>query len=289
MGLPMKEGQKRMKKFFAIMLAVILAATMLVSCTKPESDKDVDAKDTSWTYIQEKEELIIGLDDTFCPMGFRDENNNLVGFDIDLGLAVGEVLGVKVGFQPIDWKTKEMQLSSKRIDCIWNGMSATPERQESMSLSNKYLNNKIVVMTVKDDIKVASVQDLEALKFGVQSDSAALEAVEAAENFETLKANMAEYDTYDEAILDMQAGRIDAIVVDEVLGEYKNHTLGGVLHLCEYDFGPDYYAIGFRKGDNELVAKVNEAIKTLIDNGKAAEISNKWFGRDLVVFEGYEK
>lgn len=289
-----------MKKFLAMLLAVMLMLTVFAACTnqekKPEDEKggqdntDVNAantQDESWTYIQNKGVLVVGLDDTFCPMGFRDEQNNLIGFDIDLAEAVGEVLGVKVEFLPIVWKTKDMQLSSKRIDCIWNGMSATPERQESMSLSNKYLNNKIVVMSTKEDVKVSSPADLENLKFGVQSESAALEVVQEAENFSALEANMSEYDTYDEAILDMQAGRLDAIVVDEVLGEYKNHTLGGIMFECEYDFGPDYYAIGFRKEDKALTEKVNDAIKTLIDNGKAEEISNKWFGKNLVVFEGY--
>ncbi len=284
----MRKG-KKMKKFLAVLLSVMLMATIFTACTPQEKapeNQDTD-KDVSWEYIEEKKVLVVGLDDTFCPMGFRDQENNLIGFDIDLAKAVGEVLGVSVEFQPIDWKTKDMQLSSKRIDCIWNGMSATPDRQESMSLSNKYLNNKIVVMSTKEDVKVSSTADLEAIKFGVQAESAALEAVQAADNFAAMEANMTEYDTYDEAILDMQAGRIDAIVVDEVLGEYKNHTLGGVMFKCEYDFGPDFYAIGFRKGETELVTKVNNAIKTLIDNGKAAEISNNWFGKDLVVFEGY--
>lgn len=285
------------------MLAVIMMMTMLVACTN--DDKDVSAggdqnneqnnnnnnqnADTSWNYIKNKGTLVVGLDDTFCPMGFRDEQNNLVGFDIDLAKAVGEIMHIEVVFQPIDWKTKELELSSKRIDCIWNGMSATPDRQESMELTNKYLNNKIVVMTTKADVKVASVTDLEGIKFGTQADSAALDAIKEAENYSKLEANLNEYDTYDEAILDMQAGRIDAIVVDQVLGEYKNNVLGGIMTECEYDFGPDYYAIGFRKGEAELVKNVNSAIKALIDNGKAAEISNKWFGKDLVVFEGYDK
>ncbi|MCE2603887.1 transporter substrate-binding domain-containing protein, partial [Pseudomonas aeruginosa] len=102
------------------------------------SDKET-ADDSSWEYVQEKGELIVGLDDTFAPMGFRDESNNLVGFDIDLATAVCKELGVKVKFQPINWDSKDMELTSKNIDCIWNGMSITPERIEGMSLSNKYL------------------------------------------------------------------------------------------------------------------------------------------------------
>ena len=102
-----------------------------------------------WDYIKNKGKLIVGLDDTFAPMGFRDESNNLVGFDIDLAKAVGENLGVEIEFKPIDWDAKELELSSKNIDCIWNGMSATDERQQNMSLTKKYLNNKIIIMSLE--------------------------------------------------------------------------------------------------------------------------------------------
>lgn len=102
-----------------------------------------------WDYIQNKGKLVVGLDDTFAPMGFRDEKNNLVGFDIDLAKAVGEELGVAIEFKPIDWDAKELELSSKNIDCIWNGMSANDERLEKMSLTKKYLNNKLVIMSLE--------------------------------------------------------------------------------------------------------------------------------------------
>ena len=242
-----------------------------------------------WDYIANNGKIVIGLDDTFAPMGFRDEANNLIGFDIDLANAVGEILGVTVEFKPIDWNAKEMELSSKNIDCIWNGMSATPARQESMSLTNKYLNNRIVIMTLNGEVKVATAADLANYKVGTQADSAALEVMLANEAIDSFKDNISEYPTYDEAILDMEAGRIDCIVVDEVLGEYKNSKRETKLTLCEYNFGDDFYAIGCRKEDTGVSAKINEAIATLIENGKAAEISNKWFGKNIVINEGYDK
>jgi len=241
-------------------------------------------EDASWTYIEEKGELIVGLDDTFAPMGFRDEGGNLVGFDIDLANAVGEQLGVAVKFQPINWDSKEMELESKNIDCIWNGMSATPERMESMSLSYKYLNNKIVVMALDENVKVATGADLANYKIGTQADSAALETMMADADWDAFSANVTEYKTYDQALMDMQAGRVDCIVVDQVLGEYKNSKLQEKMIVCDYNFGDDYYAIGFRAGETELTNKVNDAIKALIDDGTAAEISNDWFGKDIVVF-----
>lgn len=292
-----------MKRFLVLVLALVMLVSCFASCTNTTVDDNTETKgetkdteantDTAnvtdgWAEIVANGKLVVGLDDTFVPMGYRDESNNLVGFDIDLAKAVGEYLNITVEFKSIDWEAKELELSSKRIDCIWNGMSATPARQESMSLTNKYLNNKIVIMALGDsDVAVAASSDLAAYKIGVQTDSAALEAMQADENYESFKDNVTEYDTYDEAILDMQAGRIQCIIVDEVLGQYKNNILENAFKTCEFDFGPDYYAIGCRKEDTVVADKLNEAIKALIENGKAAEISDKWFGADLVIFEDY--
>lgn len=272
---------KKKLLLLAAVMVLVLGTLTLTGCGGSEET----AEDTSWTYVQDKGELVVGLDDTFAPMGFRDEENNLVGFDIDLATAVCKELGVKVKFQPINWDSKEMELTSKNVDCLWNGMSATPERMEKMSLSNKYLNNKIVIMSLKDDVKVSKAEDLANYKVGTQVDSAALETMTANEAYDTFKDNVTEYKTYDQAIMDMQAGRIDCMVVDQVLGEYKNSKMKEKMTVCDYDFGDDFYAIGFRPEDKELTNKVNEAIKATIDNGEAEKISDKWFGKNIVIFE----
>ena len=108
-------------------------------------------------------------------------------------------------------------------------------------------------------------------------------------DYASFAANIVEYPTYDEAMLDMQAGRVQVIVVDQVLCDYKNSNLETKMVYSDFDFGDDFYAIGCRKGDVELAAKITDAIKTLIDNGKAAEISQKWFGQNVVILEGYGK
>ena len=126
------------KLLCAAMIMVMVLGTLVMTGCGSSSDKSAD-KDT----------LVVGLDDAFAPMGFRDENGDLVGFDIDLANAVGDELGMKVDFKPIDWDAKELELESGTIDCVWNGMSATPERKKSMALSDKYLNNKIVLMALK--------------------------------------------------------------------------------------------------------------------------------------------
>ena len=277
-----------MKKFIAIFMGTMLLGTFLTACSGGSASGSTDSASASGTYsttladVQEKGELIIGLDDTFAPMGFRDEAGNLVGFDIDLANAVCEQLGVTATFKPIDWDSKELALSSGTIDCVWNGMSITPERQEQMSLSQAYLNNKIVIMT-KEGVTVNSKEDLADYQIGIQAGSAALEAVKADDIYNSIQGNLTEYPTYDEVILDMQAGRLDCMIIDEVYGGYKNAKMDQAFSVSDVDFGDDLYAIGFRKSDTELTQAVNDALNALIEDGTAAQISNEWFGADIVV------
>ena len=276
-----------MKKILSLALALVLAGT-IAGCTNSKPSGG-DSALSGWEFVEDKGELIVGLDDTFAPMGFRDESDNLVGFDIDLATKVGEKLGVDIKFQPIDWNSKELELSSKRIDCIWNGMSATESRQKEMSLTKKYLNNRIVIMTIDGGKAVISKDDLKDMKIGTQEGSSALETMIKDDDYDSFKDNISEFPTYDEVILDMQAGRLDCMVVDEVLGEYKNSKLTEKFIVSEINFGDDFYAIGCRKGETDLADKINEAIATLIEEGTAEEISNKWFGKNIVILEGYDQ
>ena len=274
-----------MKKKFLLLIAVltiVATAFVVTGCGEDEEAGD-------WEYIEKNGKIIVGLDATFAPMGFTDKDDNIVGFDVDLAKAVGEKLGVEMEFKSIDWDAKYSELEAKNIDCIWNGMSATPERAEKLSLSKEYFNNKIVVMTLKDEVKVAKSEDLAKYNVGIQADSSALEVVKEDKAYEKFKDKIKEYKSYDDAITDMQAGRMDCVVIDEVLGNYKNTKMNNALKECKYNFGDDFYAIGFRKDDTELTKKVNDALQELIDDGEAAKISKKWFGKDLVILQDYEE
>ncbi len=267
----------------ALSLMMVVGVCTMTSCGSDDKSKGTDAK----SQTANEGELIVGLDDTFAPMGFRDENNELVGFDIDFANAVGEKLDMKITFKPISWDAKDLELKSKNIDCVWNGMSVTPERIEAFALSNKYLDNTIILMKEKSDTKttVKEAKDLANYKIGTQADSAALEKLKSNEAYDSFKDNISEYADYDKALLDLKAGRIDVLAIDQVLGEYKNKNLDGKLAVCDYTLGEDAYAIGFRKDDTALRDAVNDAIKQLIDDGTAEEISNKWFGKNIVIFE----
>lgn len=252
-----------MKKWIALAL-VLCTVFAFAGCTK-KTDK-----------------LIIGLDDTFAPMGFRTESGELVGFDIDLARAVAEEMGVEVEFKPIDWKAKEMELESKRIDMVWNGMSKNPEREEKMNLSKPYFNNSFAIMTLASK-PIAKKADLAGKTVGTQAGSGALDVIKKDNIYGEIADRLAEYNDYDTAVMDLETGRLDAVIIDKVAGMYKANKEPGKYAFAEEDFGEDLYVIGMRKGDDELTKKVNDALDKVIKSGKAAEISKKWFGEDLLI------
>lgn len=268
------------KKLISCMIIGVMALGMfaLTGCGSEKEKKE------------EKSKIVIGLDDTFAPMGFRDESGKLVGFDIDLANAVGKELGKEVEFKPIDWNAKEAELKAGTIDCVWNGMSATPERKKNMALTSKYLDNKIILMSLKkNNIDVKDATELAKLKIGTQEDSSALEVLKSNKEYVNFKGNIKEYNTYDTAIMDLKAGRVDVIAVDQVLGNYTNKNLKGELQQCTYSLGEDFYVIGFEKNNKELRDKVDKALKKLVENGTAGKISKEWFGKDIAVYQALDK
>ncbi|WP_343209262.1 transporter substrate-binding domain-containing protein [Anaerolentibacter hominis] len=188
--------------------------------------KDVDyiketsapAEDDSWTKIQEKGTFIVGLDDSYPPMGFRDESGELAGYDIDLAKEVAKRLGVEVEFQPIDWDSKEMELTSGKVDCLWNGMTITDERVEVMFFAKPYIaNEQIIIVPEGSDVKTRA--DMKGKVVGLQKGSSSYDAVINDPVGSEVK-EIKEYANNVDAYNDLKAGRIDVFVVDSVVGNY---------------------------------------------------------------------
>jgi polar amino acid transport system substrate-binding protein len=256
-----------MKKF----LCAVVAATMLFSMSGCGSANEGSA-------------IVIGLDDEFPPMGFRDENNEIVGFDIDLAKAVGEKLGVEVEFQPIDWSAKEIELESGKVDVLWNGLTISDERKENMDFTDPYLQNKQIII-VKNDSDIQEKADLEGKNIGVQEGSTAVEAVQKDELAPSL--NLFDYSTNVLAFQDLDIGRVDAVVADEVVARYYLENNGNDLRVVENgDFGDEVYGVAVKKGNSELLDELQTALDEIDKDGTAAEISNKWFGEDIFVHKG---
>lgn len=257
-----------MKRILSAVLAITMCAAM-GACSKSNDDENT---------------LVLGLDASFPPMGFTDENNKIVGADIDLAQAVCDKLGMKLETKPIDWASKEMELNGGKIDCIWNGMTVDAERAEAFTLSYSYMNNEqVIVVANGSDIKTKA--DLAGKIVAAQSDSSGLKALQDDPILAEIKDGAAkEYADYVTAMSDLEiGGRCDAIVMDSVVANYYITSNNKDFIVLDEAIATEEYAIGFRKADTELCKKVENALNELAAEGKIAEISEKWFGRDDMI------
>jgi polar amino acid transport system substrate-binding protein len=271
-----------MKKRILCLVLVSLMVLSLAACKKDGNN----GEDNSLKYIQDKGELVLGLDDAFPPMGFRDENDNIVGFDIDLATAVCEKLGVELKLQPIEWDAKNQELNTKNIDCIWNGLSVTEENKKNMTMSDTYMLNNITLVVTKDSA-IKSMSDMAGKKLAVQSGSSAEDTLDNEDN-KDFKASLGQvnpFEDYTIALMDMETGNSDAVLMDSVVANYMITEAGKDYVVLDETLLKDEYGIGFRKGDEALCQAVEDALKELKADGTVAEISTKWFGSDITTIK----
>ncbi|WP_312810663.1 amino acid ABC transporter substrate-binding protein [Sedimentibacter sp.] len=228
----------------------------------------------------EKSKLIMGLDDTFAPMGFRNEKGELVGFDIDLANEVAKRMDVTIEFQPIDWMMKETELNSGNIDLIWNGYTITDLRKEKVNFSKAYLENSQIIVTLSSS-EVNTKADLAGKNIAVQAESSALDAINTDPDFVSSVNEIVEFSTNNEAFMDVEAGRSDAVVMDEVLARYYMKQNGQEKYkVLEEDFGDEEYAVGIRKSDTDLLNNLNKIFEDMINDGTYESIYAKWFSEN---------
>lgn len=285
----------KFKRLMAAAMATAVSVALLAGCGSSDkqaansgssSDSGSAAEDQSLQYVLDQGELILGLDDSFPPMGFRDDNNEIVGFDIDVATAVCEKLGVKLVTQPVDWDSKEIELNAKNIDCIWNGLSYSDERAAAMDLSIPYMENHMALVVRPDD-SVKSLDDMQGKILALQSGSTAEEALDSDEGsaLKEMVANVNGFDDNLTALLDLDTGASDAVLMDDVVANYLiSENKKDYVVLSDFLYAEDY-VIGFRKGDDKLTEAVNDALRELKKDGTLAEISVKWFGSDKTTVE----
>lgn len=259
-----------MKQLATIILVIAAVFTVIAGCSK--SPETAEKKDNT---------LVIGIDDKFAPMGFRDENNEIVGFDIDYAKAAAEKMGKEVKFQPIDWQTKEAELSSGRIDLIWNGYTITDARKKKVLFTKPYLKNAQVVVTLADS-KITKLADLEGKVVGLQSLSSASDALNADPIKSKIKT-VTEFSDNVSALNDLKSGRLDAVIIDEIVIDYYMTKEKSTFKVLDESLAPEEYGIGVKKGNEELLKQLQTALDKLNEDGTAAEISKKWFGEDKVL------
>ena len=276
---------KKRKGILELLTLVGVAVMTLAGCTQLASNPKVD----NWDKYQQQKSITVGFDNTFVPMGFEEKNGNYAGFDIELAKYVSKKLGITVHFQPIDWDMKETELQNGTIDAIWNGYSATDERREKVAFTIPYMQNT-QILVVKKTSGIHSVEDMTGKVLGAQNGSSGM--LDFEEHPEVLKNRVKggdadQYQSVNEAIIDLKNDRIDALLIDRVYADYYLTTEGiaDEYETIPSGFESESFAVGVRPADKKLLEALNQAFKELYQEGIFQQISQKWFGEDVATPE----
>lgn len=267
-----------MKRMSMVFVLCLLATSLLFSAGK----KEESGVDTSLEKVLAKGVFVMGLDDSFPPMGFRNEKGEIVGFDVDLAKEVTKRMGVELKLQPIDWNAKEQELNTGNIDCIWNGFTITEERAAALTFTPPYLHNAQVVV-VRDDSPYTTLASLAGKTVGYQAGSSAGQAIDGSPEFKKSLKSLIEFKENLTGLMDLEIGGIDALVVDVTVATDNIRRSGKPFVILEEELAPEDFGIGFRKGDFALMNSVWEQLVAMHDDGTLAVIATKWFGYDNTV------
>lgn len=268
---------KKATKFAALLLTAAMAFTMTACSDKKDTDKAEKSNS--------EDQFIVGFDAEYPPYGYKDDNGEYVGFDLDLAEEVCKRNGWELVKQPIDWDSKDMELNSGSIDCIWNGFTVTG-REDDYTWSEPYVDNSIVVV-VAEDSGIKSKEDLAGKVVVVQADSSGLAALtDEEDNEENLKlaasfAELQQVADYNTTFMNLESGAVDAIVVDIGVADYQLASREGFVML-EDKVRTEQYAVGFKKGNEELRDKVQKTLDEMVKDGTFGEIAEKWDLTDMV-------
>ncbi len=275
---------------FAMMMVAMLAVFAGCSSSSDTNSGTADsgtAQDNSLQNVLDKGTLVLGLDDSFPPMGFRDvpfeyrdDDDNIVGFDIDVATEVANRMGVELKLQPIEWSTKEMELNTGSVDCLWNGLSIDDERKQAMDLSEPYMTNRMVLVVLNDS-EYTDQASLAGKTIGVQNGSTAEKILEESDFSKTIGNTIGFKDNVT-AFMELETKGIDAIFMDEVVANYAITSQNKDFKVLEDGLTEEEYAVGFKKGNTALKNEVQKYIDEMKADGTMTQISEKWFGKDVV-------
>lgn len=265
-----------MKK--ARILAALLGFVILLSgCgTKEES-----AVTTEVASVKGQNTFTVGFDQDFPPMGFVGDDGEYTGFDLELAKEVANRLGKTFVPQPIAWDSKDMELNSGNIDCIWNGFTMNG-REDSYTFTTPYMANS-QVFVVSSDSGIVTLSDLTNKIVEVQMDSSAEKALKSKSELTGTFKLLQTTPDYNTAFMDLEMGAVDAIAMDEVVAAYQIEQRKSDFIILSESLAAEQYGVGFKKGNNELKDQVEKQLEAMDEDGTLKKISEKWFGKDVTI------
>lgn len=270
------------KQIIALTLTALVMATGLMGCKGSSSDKDSKSaaksteskEDTS----DKRDTFIVGFDAEYPPYGYMDDKGEYIGFDLECAQLVCDALGWKLEKKPLNWDSKDMELESGTIDCIWNGFSITPDRKDMYTWSDPYVDNtQVMVVSASSGIK--NLEDLKGKNVVVQAASAALEALKSKDSKKLTDSfdSLTENPDYNTAFMNLESGAADAVAIDIGVATYQlEQRQKGAYVILDEPFYKEQYAIGFRKGDVALKDAVQAELLKLVKSGKYEELAKKY-------------
>lgn len=265
--------RQKMKNIILMMLVMIMIITPAITLTPKAADND-------------DETLVVGFDAEFPPYGYKDDNGEYVGFDLSLAEEVCRRNGWKLVKQPIEWNSKDMELNSGSIDCIWNGFTMNG-REDDYTWSTPYVDNSQVVI-VRADSGITELTDLEGKTVAVQTDSSALAALageDASEENLALAAtfkDLQQIGDYNSAFMNLEAHAVDAICMDIGVAKFELDARGNTFMMLEERLSSEEYGIGFKLGNTELRDKVQATMMEMLADGTFEQIAKDWGLEDSI-------
>ena len=268
-----------MKKRITAYAALCIILILFSSCRRRHSGIEY-IEDTSWSKIQIKSALVIGVSDFVPILSFRNEKNEIVGYDVDILKELCRRLGIRPVFYPIDWTQKETLLNTGVIDCIASGFSLTEDRKQHYRMSTPYLQNAKIIVTLAST-RYQKLTDLRDRKIAIEAGTGGDEALL---NTEVLKDHVIiqQYNSIGSLYTALNNGMCDAIVSDLI---YSCNILdeNPQYNIINEAIAAEYYTFAFRKTDGSLVAKIESVLTEMNEDNTISEFSRKWFGSDLSI------
>jgi polar amino acid transport system substrate-binding protein len=260
------------KSLVWVTLIILGVALMFVGC----SSKTAEVEDPLADGI-----LTAGTNDMYLPLEYRDENNELVGFDIDLGQAIADELGVEIEWVPTAWDGIFNGLNANQYDMVLSGTSITPKRIKGYSMSTPYISNGIIIVSNKGDIPAVTPQDLAGKTVGVQIETTADYAAEALKTQDGVDYTVSKFDGMLDAFAALEGKQIDNIMTDISVAQFYTKLKPEVYAITSEILSNEPIGITMRKSDTAFAEKMDGTLDALRENGKLTELSMKWFGKDV--------
>jgi len=271
---------KNTRKLALLMAVTMLGTTLLAGCgsSSTKSTDSSSSQTTAQTSTEKKsgDTFTVGFDAEFPPYGYKDDSGEYTGFDLELAQEVCDRNGWKLVKQPIDWDSKDMELESGSIDCIWNGFTITG-REDDYTWSEPYLNNSQVVIVNKTS-NISTLKDLAGKTVLVQADSSALKALSSGGDQEQLAGTFAaltQIPDYNTAFMTLETGAADAVALDYGVAQgYVNSNSS--YKMLDEELSKEEYAIGFKKGNETLRDQVQKTLDEMASDGTVKKIADKY-------------